>query len=925
MNYSVISHPPHSSAAPAHTVFNVNGQLFSAEPQPGQCLRTFLRDRGVFGVKKGCDAGDCGACTVWLDGTPVHSCLMPAFRAAGRVVTTIEGLAQTSLEGLLRSEQLHPIQQAFLDAHEFQCGFCAAGMIMTAAALSETQKADLPHALKGNLCRCTGYRSIADALHGKGEVEADVAGRACGASLPNPFAEGIVTGRARYTMDVAVDGLLHLKVLRSPHAHARIRAIRRNKALAVPGVVEVFTWEDVPRRLYSSATHEDHLVDPDDTYVLDNVARFVGQRIAAVVADSEGTAEAGCRALEVDYEILPAVLDPVAAMAPDAPILHAKGGEEKGNIFVDIRGEVGSVNDGFAEADAVHEMTYSTSRVQHVHLETHGSIVWRGEDGRLHVRTSSQAPFIAKQKLCHIFGLRARDLHVFTERVGGGFGGKQEMLSEDLCLLATMKLGRPVKWEFTREEQFIGASTRHQMTTKVKLGAKRDGTLTAIDVHVVSNTGAYGGHGSETLGAALGSPLAAYRCANKKAVGYAVYTNMVPGGGFRGYGASQTTFAIECAIDELARLLGIDPFQIRRKNMVRPDDWIESVWKDPSDIGFGSYGLDQCLDLVEKGLASGGGTPKPAGDEWVEGSGIALAMMDCGPPTEHRSGAQMAMLPDGSYHLAVGSTEMGNGSVTSHRQIAASLLGARADSVAIINADTDLTPYDTGTFASTGTVVAGQAVALTAAALRDAIIEFASRHTGVEPAACRIEDRVVVCGNKPIPLPDLHAAGTKVGFRFEAKRKSYLSPRTVGFNAQGIRLAVHRMTGEIRILHSVHAADIGRLINPMQCRGQIDGAIAMAFGWALTENMVYDANGAMVNPQLRNYRIPAFADVPRTEVFFADTHDTIGPLGAKSQGECALNPVAPAIANAIANATGVRFPHLPFTPDRTFMKLGGAS
>ena len=222
-----------------------------------------------------------------------------------------------------------------------------------------------------------------------------------------------------------------------------------------------------------------------------------------------------------------------------------------------------------------------------------------------------------------------------------------------------------------------------------------------------------------------------------------------------------------------------------------------------------------------------------------------------------------------------------------------------------------------------GTVVAGQAVALTAAALRDNILGFASRHSGVEPATCRLEDGAVVCGNQRIALPDLHAAGTKAGHRFEAKRKAYLSPRTVAFNVHGVRLAVHRMTGEIRILHSVHAADIGRLINPMQCRGQIDGAVAMGFGWALTENMVYDANGAMVNAQLRNYRIPAFADVPRSDVFFADTYDRIGPLGAKAQGECAINPVAPAIANALANATGVRFAHLPFTPDRIFSKLAG--
>jgi putative selenate reductase molybdopterin-binding subunit len=893
--------------------YAVNGKKFSAEPRPGQCLRTFLRDRGVFGVKKGCDAGDCGACTVWLDGIPIHSCLMPAFRAAGHEIITIEGLADNG--------RLHPVQQAFLKAQAFQCGFCSAGMIMTIASLNSEQRADLPHALKGNLCRCTGYRAIKDAIHGITSTEEDVAGKACGASVANPFGETIVTGQARYTMDLMVEGLTHLKVLRSPHAHARNIRIGRSAAMAVPGVIDVFTWEDVPRRLYSTATHEDHLVDPDDSFILDNVVRFVGQRVAAVVAETEAAAEAGCRALEIEYEILPAVFDPLAAMDPDAPILHQKGGEAKDNIYVDIHGEIGSVEQGFKQADAVHEMTYSTSRVQHVHLETHGSIAWKDAHGRLHVRTSSQAPFITQQKLCHLFGLLPRNVHVFTERVGGGFGGKQEMLSEDLCVLATLKIGRPVKWEFTREEQFIGATTRHQMTTRVKLGAKRDGTLTAIEVEVVSNTGAYGGHAGETLAASLGSPLTAYRCANKKADGYAVYTNMVPAGGFRGYGSSQTTFAIECAIDEIAQLIGMDPFAIRRKNMVRPGDWIESVWKDPSDVGFGSYGLDQCLDLVEKELEGGGGSLKPDGSEWAEGTGIALAMLDCGPPTEHRSGALMTLLPNGRYHLAVGSTEMGNGTVTAHRQIAACHLGARADQIDIINADTDRTPYDSGTFASTGTVVAGQAVSLTAAALRDNILDYAARKTATDRSTWRLEHDGVVSGNNRISLVDLYAAGIKAGHRFEAKRKAYLSPRTIAFNVHGVRLAVHRMTGKIRVLQSVHAADIGRLINPMQCRSQIDGAVAMGFGWALTENMVYDASGKMLNPSLRNYRIPAIADVPHTDVLFADTYDTIGPLGAKSQGECAINPVAPAVANALAKATGVRFPSLPFTPDRIFAKL----
>jgi len=570
-------------------------------------------------------------------------------------------------------------------------------------------------------------------------------------------------------------------------------------------------------------------------------------------------------------------------------------------------------------------MTYSTSRVQHVHLETHGAIAWQSEDGRLHVRTSSQAPFIAKQKLCYLFGLFDRNVHVFTERIGGGFGGKQEMICEDLCVLATLKTGRPVMWEFTREEEFIAATTRHPMTTRVKVGAKRDGMLTALELRVVSNTGAYGGHGGETLAAALGSPIAAYRCANKKADGYAVYTNMVPAGGFRGYGASQTTFAIECAMDDLARLLAMSPFEIRRKNMIGPDDWIESIWKDPSDVTFGSYGLDQCLDLVETALNSGRGLSKPPGEEWVEGTGVALAMLESGPPTEHRSGAEMHLLADGTYRLAVGSTEMGNGSTASHSQIAASVLATRAGNIAIINGDTDRTPYDTGTFASTGTVVAGQAVERTATALRENILAYASRHVGCDSADCRLLDDAVICANRKIPLAELHAAGTSMGHRFEARRKAYLSPRSVGFSVQGVRLAVHRITGEIMTLQSVHGSDIGKLINPMQCRGQLEGAIAMGFGWALYEKMVYDAKGAMVNPALRDYRIPAFADVPRSEIYFADTYDTVGPQGAKAQGECGINAVAPAIANAVASATGVRFPDLPLTPDRIFARLGARS
>jgi CO/xanthine dehydrogenase Mo-binding subunit len=281
----------------------------------------------------------------------------------------------------------------------------------------------------------------------------------------------------------------------------------------------------------------------------------------------------------------------------------------------------------------------------------------------------------------------------------------------------------------------------------------------------------------------------------------------------------------------------------------------------------------------------------------------------------------MALLPDGRFHLAVGSTEIGNGSVTSHCQIAASVLGGRMADIQIINADTDRTPYDTGTFASTGTVVAGQAVALTATALRENILEYAAELTGTQAAEWSLADGSVHHDNGPIALAELYRIGVAAGHRFAAKRKAYLSPRTSAFNVQAIRLAVNRITGAIQILRSVHAADIGRPINPMQCRGQIDGAVALGVGWALTEHMVHSAAGRVVNAAFRNYHIPAFTDTPRTEVMFAETYDKIGPLGAKSQGECAINPVAPAIANALADATGLHFASLPLTPDRIFADL----
>ncbi len=895
----------------------VNGKTFSEEPAPGQCLRTFLRELGWFGVKKGCDAGDCGACSVWLDGVPVHSCLIPAFRAEGRKVTTIEGLA---LNG-----ELHPMQQAFIDAGGFQCGFCTAGMIMTATALSEENLRDLLFALKGNLCRCTGYHAIEDAIRGIKSIEAPAAGAALGANVAAPAAEAIVTGKARYTLDTAIDGMLHLKLLRSPHAHARITAIAREPALAVPGVRAVFTWEDVPRLLYSTATHDDYHASPDDTYMLDNVVRFVGQRVAAVVADSEAAAEEGCRKLEVEYEILPAVFDPDEAMSPGAPVIHRKGAESRiqhpeQNILLELHGGVGDIEAGFTQADVVHEATYSTSRAQHAHLETHCSITWLDDQNRLNVRTSSQTPFLTQAKLCYLLGLPSHQVRVFCERVGGGFGAKQETITEDICALATLRTGKPVKLEYTREEEF-GVTTRHPMKLHIKAGASRDGTLTALRIRYVSNTGAYGSHGATTLFHSTGESVAIYRCPNKKIDAYAVYTNTVPAGAFRGYGLSQTVFAVEVAMDELARELKMDPFDFRRRNVIRPPDPMLSLDELPGDADYGSYGLDQCLDLVQQALTRGNGVARPAGEEWMEGWGMASAMIDCVPPTEHRSEARISLEPDGSYHLAIGSPEFGNGSTTVRRQIIATVLNTTIDRVHETQADTDRTGYDTGPFGSAGTVVAGKAVELAAQVLRGRILDLAARYYQQPRDACRLEAEAITCNGWKASLRDLVTLAQRDGQQLDVVRKSHGTPRSIAFNVHGFRIAVNRVTGEIAILQSAHAADAGVVVNPMQLRGQIEGAIAQGLGWVLYERMVFDDTGRVVNPNFRNYRIPNFGDVPRSEVYFAKTHDSFGPLGAKSMSEAPINPVAPALANALTNACGLRFHDLPLRPDHIYRRI----
>ncbi|OUL36179.1 carbon monoxide dehydrogenase [Nostoc sp. T09] len=866
--------------------FYVNNQPYTETCQPGTSLLRLLRQLGYFGVHRVCDSGDCGACTVWVNDTPIHSCIYPAMRIANKSVTTIEGLSQNG--------ELAPIQQAFLIAQGFQCGFCTPGMIMSAAKLPELSEDELRLALKGNLCRCTGYQAIVESILQYYQPQMNTDKHRCnisvrnslesvGKSIPKQDGATIVTGNASYTADIAPPGLLHLKVLRSPYAHARIRKIDTAKAKALPGVVAIFTHEDVPRIPYTTAGHAEPVPDPLDHYLLDHKVRFVGDRVAAVVAESPSIAEQACELITVDYEILPYVLDPEQAMNDCGVVIHDepestqipdKNRNISGKIFL----ESGDVEQVFKEADLIVENTYNLPAVQHVHLEPHVTISWLEADGTLVVRSSTQVPFHCQRLLSQIFNLPKDKIRVYKAQLGGGFGNKQEILSEDLCVLATLHTGKPVQWEFTRKEEFTATNSRHAMKIKIKTGVKADGTIVAQDMEVIGNTGAYGNHGQTVVFLSGYIPLGLYRCPNKRFEGFAVYTNTMPAGAFRGYGATQGTFVMESQIDEIAQKLKIDPVEMRCKNLIRAGDVINLGNADSHFNLIGSYAVEECWEKVIQSLGYVPNTPPIIEGSRRRGVGFAVSMQGSGLCKIHIASVKLSRLANSKYELRTGSVDVGTGSDTTLRQIAAEVLNVSIADINIISGDTQQTPFDAGSYASATVYISGQAVKLTAEQL------LSTNETSVELTYTADES-------------------------------------TLTFAVQGVEVEVDTETGKVQVLRCVQAIDLGKAINPRICYGQATGGIAMGIGYALTEELFFDKQGQILNPTLRQYRIPTAADMPPMEVILVEAADPYGPFGAKGVGEITTNCTAPAIANAIAHATGCRIRQLPMTPERIWQQL----
>lgn len=920
--------------------FQLNGEPIDAAPRPGQCLRTLLRDKGHFEVKKGCDAGDCGACTVLLDGTPVHSCIFPAQRAAGAEVTTVSGLGST--------DDLHPMQQSFIDNFGFQCGFCTAGMIVTASTLRPADLDDLPQRMKGNLCRCTGYRAI-DAAIRDGVARTgnpDAAHNSCvtACRIPtrigesaNPIAaQRVVTGTEPYTFDVDVPDMQFLRVLHSPHPHARITAIDTTAAAAVPGVSLILTHENVTTRRFSTARHESREDDPDDTLILDPIVRFVGQRVAAVVADTAAAAEEACRRIVVDYETLPAVFDPEDARRPGAALIHPDR-TPADRVAAADRNVIAAFHDGFG-GDVTAALqnsavtvggTWRTGRVSHAQLETHGTIGWLDDDGRLVLRTSTQVPFLVRDELALLLDLPTERIRVHTARVGGGFGGKQEILTEDLVAVAVLRTGRPVGYEMTRTDEMTRTTYRHPFRVSVDLGADANGLLTAMKIDVLSDTGAYGNHSIGVMFHACAESVSVYNCPVKRIDAEVVYTNNPPSGAFRGYGLGQVIFAVESAMDELALTLGVDPFDLRRRNAVANGDPLLIAHPEPEeDLVYGSYGLDQCLDLAQSALARGNGVHPPSDPAWRVGEGMALAAIATMAPRGHHATATVAVDCQGIYHIGSGTAEFGNGTTTVHAQIVASALATDLSHISLRHGDTDAATYDTGAFASAGITVAGKAVYVAALRLHDLLVDAAAQVAKTAPDAIRLAADGAHVGDRVIGFGDLieavdpdHRTDGPSGARAVATGVENGEQRSIAFNVAAFRVAVHTDTGVVRILQSVHAADAGTVMNPEQCLGQVEGGVAQAIGSSLYEEIMLDDKGAPLTPVFRAYRVPQMADIPVAEVYFADTSDALGPFGAKSMSESPYNPVAPALANAVRRAIGERPYETPMSRDRIWRLL----
>lgn len=763
---------------------------------------------------------------------------------------------------------------------------------------------------------------------------------AVGRSVTKVDGPSLVVGKPVFTLDLDVPGALVGKILPSPHAHAEIVSVDTADAEAVPGVRAVLHFGNVPRVPHTTAGQGWPEPSPYDTVLFDRKVRFVGDRVAAVAAETEEAAEEALAKIRVEYKVLPAVFSPEEALADGAPVIHDEPDAEgiydaKHNIAAAVDIPVGDVAGALAEAHVTVEATCEIPYSQHAAIEPHCVIAYFDEAGRLVLRSSTQVPFHVRRIVARVAGLDPARIRVIKPRIGGGFGSKQEILLEPVAALLALRTGRPVRMAYSREEVFVASRTRHPMRVSVKLGAGKDGVLQAIDMEVLSNTGAYGAHALTVLSNVGSKTLPLYNKApHLRFHGKAVYTNLPVAGAYRGYGATQGYFALEVAMDALAERLGIDPVELRRRNHTRVGETSPIFEK----IGEGREGTAQVIrscalaECLKVGAARIGWKEKRGQRQengpWVHGVGMACAMQGSGITGVDMAAATLVMQDDGSFRLLVGATDLGTGSDTILAQIAAEELGVPVDRVLVYSSDTDFTPFDTGAYASSTTYVSGNAVLRAAQSVRGQILAVAAAALGERPEVLRISGGIVESRRTGKRLT-LSEVGHRVTYVVDQKQiaatESFLCPESPPpFAAFFCEVAVDRETGVVRVVRFVVAADCGTAIHPKAAEGQLEGAILQGIGHALCEEMQFSASGRCVNAGFFDYKLPTSLDAPQIEAILVPSEEPTGPWGAKSISEIGINGPLPAISNAIYDAIGVRLVRAPFTPQRVRFVLGAS-
>ena len=747
---------------------------------------------------------------------------------------------------------------------------------------------------------------------------------------------GLVTGHPKFVDDLSLPETLHVRILGSPHAHARIVGVDVSEAEALDGVACVLTHENTPATRHTTAGQGFPEPSPYDARMFDTTVRFVGDRVAAVAAETAEVAEAALKRIRVTYEELQPVLSIDEARADGAPVVHDEEDstgiyDASKNIVADVDIDVGDVAAGFEESDVVVETTCETRYAQHTPIETHIVLAYLDSDERLVLRTSTQVPFHVRRIVAFTLGIPMHRIRVIKPRIGGGFGTKQEVLLEDIAGLVTLRTGRPALVHLSRAEEFIAARTRHPMRVRVKLGAMQDGRLHAIEMEALSNTGAYGAHGLTVLANTGSKTLPLYnKAANAHFYGQALYTNMPVPGAYRGYGATQGYFPLETAMDELAERLAIDPIGLRRKNHIRVGETSPIFEK----LGEGREGVSQtvkscelarCIDVGAEriGWAEKRGAKRVDGP-WVHGVGMSIMMQGSGIPEIDMAAATVKMNEDGSFNLLIGATDLGTGSDTILGQMAAEVLGVPLAKIVVTSSDTDVTPFDVGAYASSTTYVSGTAVVRAAECVREQILAVAGPLLDAEPDDLRLEGSAVVG-------PDGQSVGLdRVCHRAMYESEQFQIAATASFVptespppfiANFAEVAVDTETGRVKVLHYVVAADCGVAIHPKLAEGQLEGSIVNGIGYALTEEMLFSSKGRVRNPSLFDYKIPGALDVPKLDVILVDSYEPTGPMGAKSIGEIGINGPIPTLANAIYDAVGVRLRETPFTPERVLRAM----